>query len=213
MIFVWLGLLTTAVSLGLLLVAHAGGWRWLQWVTKPLASTGFLVVALGLGALDSSYGMLVLLALAFCWMGDLLLIPAGHKRTFVAGLGVFLLGHVVLIAAFITSGTSLPWLGGATLFMAAVALVTGRWLVPHAPSKLRPVVWLYICLIGLMVASAIGATMGGGPPVASAGAAVFAVSDIAVARHRFVSPSIMNKLWGLPLYYLGVLLIAWSVAS
>jgi len=44
-----------------------------------------------------------------------------------------------------------------------------------------------------------------------AGAALFFVSDLAVARDRFVAPGFANRLWGLPAYYAGQLLIAWSI--
>ena len=45
-----------------------------QVVAKPLASTGFLGVAWVAGALGSTYGMVVLLALVLCWLGDVLLL-------------------------------------------------------------------------------------------------------------------------------------------
>ena len=44
-----------------------------------------------------------------------------------------------------------------------------------------------------------------------AGAALFYLSDLAVARQRFVAPGFENKLIGLPLYYAGQLLLASAV--
>lgn len=43
-------------------------------------------------------------------------------------------------------------------------------------------------------------------------AAAFFVSDLAVARNKFVSPGIVNRLWGLPLYYAANLAFASSLA-
>jgi uncharacterized membrane protein YhhN len=40
---------------------------------------------------------------------------------------------------------------------------------------------------------------------------MFAISDIAVARDRFVRQSLTNKIWGIPLYYLAQVLFAISV--
>jgi hypothetical protein len=40
------------------------------------------------------------------------------------------------------------------------------------------------------------------------GAFSFYLSDIFVARQRFVTPSFFNRLAGLPLYYLGQFLLA-----
>ena len=44
------------------------------------------------------------------------------------------------------------------------------------------------------------------------GAVAFFVSDLAVARERFVRSSFLNRAWGLPLYYGGVILLAATVA-
>ncbi|NNF09333.1 MAG: lysoplasmalogenase, partial [Acidimicrobiia bacterium] len=46
-----------------------------------------------------------------------------------------------------------------------------------------------------------------------AGASLFIASDIAVARNTFVAPGYANKLWGLPLYYGGQLLLAWAAGA
>ncbi|MFZ1909551.1 MAG: lysoplasmalogenase family protein [Burkholderiales bacterium] len=45
------------------------------------------------------------------------------------------------------------------------------------------------------------------------GAVLFAASDVAVARDRFVARGFRNKAWGSPAYYLAQLILAWSVAS
>jgi len=46
-----------------------------------------------------------------------------------------------------------------------------------------------------------------------AGALSFYVSDLAVARDRFVAPGFSNRLWGLPLYYGGTLLLATTAGA
>jgi len=63
----------------------------------------------------------------------------------------------------------------------------------------------------VMVASAIAATGAGGDWRYAVGALAFAVSDVAVARNRFVAPGPMNKAWGLPLYYAAQLAFALSL--
>jgi uncharacterized membrane protein YhhN len=45
------------------------------------------------------------------------------------------------------------------------------------------------------------------------GAGMFVVSDLAVARDKFVVPGFSNRLWGLPLYYGGQLLLAWAAGG
>jgi uncharacterized membrane protein YhhN len=51
------------------------------------------------------------------------------------------------------------------------------------------------------------------PWTAAAGAVLFYLSDLAVARHRFVRPAFLNRAWGLPAYYAGQLLLAWTVGG
>jgi hypothetical protein len=46
-----------------------------------------------------------------------------------------------------------------------------------------------------------------------AGAVLFALSDVFVARDRFVHSGFANRQWGLPLYFLAQLILAASVAA
>ena len=62
----------------------------------------------------------------------------------------------------------------------------------------------------LKTGGAFGA--GAGAPLL-AGALGFFVSDLAVARERFVAKSFSNKLWGLPLYYAAQLVLAGTVSG
>ena len=83
-----------------------------------------------------------------------------------------------------------------------------EWLVPHVAPKMRAPVVAYALVITGMVATAIGAVAAGAPRLLAVGAAMFYASDLAVARDRFVAPGLANRLWGLPLYYGAVLLLA-----
>ena len=69
---------------------------------------------------------------------------------------------------------------------------------------------LYVGVIALMLACAIGAVAKGAPWAAGAGALLFALSDLAVAQDRFVAPSFASTLWGLPAYYAAQLLLAFG---
>jgi uncharacterized membrane protein YhhN len=65
-----------------------------------------------------------------------------------------------------------------------------------------------------MVIGAFAATRAEVAPVKLAvGAALFFASDLAVARNRFVAKAFVNRAWGLPAYYAGQLLIAWSIVA
>ncbi len=197
----------TGLGLAVLLVAEVRGWRRVAAVAKPAASTGFLLVALGLGATRSAFGWLLLAGFALSWVGDVLLIPKA-KAAFLAGLGSFLAAHVAYAAAFAVRGLS-PWVAAGAL---AVLLVPRhlvlRWLSPHVSDGMRLPVRLYALAITVMVAGAVATVALRFDPWLLAGAVAFYLSDLSVARDRFVAPGPTNRLWGLPLYYGGQLLLA-----
>jgi uncharacterized membrane protein YhhN len=190
--------------------AEARGSRAGIWIAKPLASAGFIATALAAGASETFYGRLVLVALVLGWLGDVLLIPRS-RAVFAAGIASFLLGHLVFAAAFASRGLSLGWTAVAALALVAPVVAAWRWLRPHVPASLSSAVTLYMIVISAMLACAIGTTAHASAPLVLVGAAMFFASDLSVARNRFVAPGFANKLWGLPLYYGGQLLLAASV--
>jgi uncharacterized membrane protein YhhN len=203
-------ILLTWVAVAVLLVSEWRGARAGVWIAKPVASTGFVLAALAAGALDSTYGRFVLGALVLSWLGDVLLIPKA-KASFLAGLASFLLGHVAFAAAFLVRGVSPLALGAAALPLAGAARAALRWLRPHVPDAMRAPVQAYVIVISAMVACAVGTVWAAGNPLVLLGALAFFVSDLAVARERFVENTVRNKLWGLPLYYGAQLLLASTV--
>ena len=73
---------------------------------------------------------------------------------------------------------------------------------------MRLPVLAYVGVISTMLVAA-SATWGTAPgPLILIGAWGFALSDLAVARHQFVRPGFVNRLWGLPLYYAAQLALA-----
>ena len=205
-------IVATLVLVALLVAAEAAGSQAAKWVAKPLASTGFILTALAAGARETSWGRLVLAGLMLGWLGDVLLIPKGSRSAFLAGLGSFLLGHLAFAISFLQRGVSIAWLLPAAALMVGPALASWAWLRDRVPAEMSVPVRAYVSVISTMVACAFG-TFGHAPNAAPLlGAVMFAVSDLAVARERFVAPGFANQLWGLPLYYGGQLLLAASTA-
>ncbi|MDP7453893.1 MAG: lysoplasmalogenase family protein, partial [Arenicellales bacterium] len=68
-------------------------------------------------------------------------------------------------------------------------------------------------VITCMVICAAGAVANAATPMILLGALMFYVSDLAVARDRFVATGFGNRVWGLPLYYGGQLVLASSIAG
>jgi uncharacterized membrane protein YhhN len=183
------------------------------WVAKPLASTGFLASALAAGALGSSYGRYVFVGLMLSWLGDVLLIPRERPKVFLLGVASFLLGHVAFAIAFLARGVSIAYALGASVASVAVLVVVARWLRPHLPDDMRAAAHAYMAVISVMVVAA-AATFGAAPNGAIlAGAIAFYVSDLSVARDRFVERAFVNRLWGLPLYYGAQLVLAYSTMA
>ena len=176
---------------------------------KPLASTGFILAALLSGALRSDYGVAILVGLSLSFLGDVLLISM-DLRAFRGGLVSFLLGHVAYAVAFAGLGPAWGWCLGAGVPLLVVAAVVMRWLGPHLGKMFLPVV-AYMVVITIMVILATG-TVGHpvGGAVRVAGAVAFFLSDLSVARDRFVAKAFINRAWGLPMYYGGQLLLAYS---
>lgn len=181
-------------------------------ITKPLASTGFLVTAAANGAFDSTFGVAVFVALVFSFWGDVFLMSKAVPW-FRAGLFSFLAGHVAFAVAFAMSGLSLVYGGAALLVFVPVGVLVSRWLLPNVEGAMKGPVVAYILVITVMVLLALGAFGGGSPWFVPAGAVAFYLSDLSVARERFVTSSMVNRLWGLPMYYFAQHLFAWGLAA
>lgn len=177
---------------------------------KTAASTGFVAIAMAAGALDTWYGRWILVGLALAWVGDVLL-ALSSRRAFLGGLTAFLLGHVAYVIAFGVRGFRWVVVGVAAGGVALVAMVVWRWLRPHLDAEMVGPVAAYVVVISVMVAMAIGAGGYHGDVRIMVGAGLFYLSDLFVARQRFVTPGYANRLLGLPLYYAGQILLALSV--
>lgn len=177
-------------------------------ICKTAASLTFVVLGgIAWRSGDPIAGFIVA-GLALCAVGDVLLLC---NRGFDAGLVSFVLGHVAYIVAF---HHALPITGWPRWLVLPVALTSAgalSWLWPHLGSK-KAAVSAYIVVITAMVWGALAVTAAGvvGWTVA-AGATLFYLSDLTVARQRFVHADFANRALGLPLYYAAQVLIALSI--
>lgn len=201
---------TVIATVALVLAERAGNQRGV-WFAKPLASLGFVATAWAAGATNSVYGNNMLFGLGACVVGDLLLIPRGAKAWFLLGMLAFAVGHGAYAVSFARYGISDTGTVVALLPMVVIAILTLRWLGPHVPFLLTSPVRLYIAVISVMTALAVGASVASNQWLIASGAILFALSDLFVARERFIQPSFQNQLIGLPLYYGAQLLLAFSV--
>ena len=205
---IWGGLLSVGGVAWLLAAEHRGSPA--RNVAKPLASAGFLLVAVAGEAADTGFGRWVLVGLVLAAVGDVLLLGS-RSAAFVGGLGAFLLAHVAYSVGFGVRGVA--GAGVAAIPFGLLALVVLRWLDPHVSGSLRGPVVAYAIAISVMGALAVATAAAEWDWRLPAGALLFLASDVAVARNRFVTPGFQNKVWGLPAYYAGQLLLAWAATG
>ncbi len=205
-----------AIACAVLVAAERRGPAELRVGAKLAASAAFLVVGASVaGAHPFARWMLV--GLGFGAIGDVLLLGRG-SRAFLAGLVAFLLGHLAYIAGAAALVPVGEWPDAAGAY-AALPLAAGgaalAWMWPRLGALRVPVI-AYAATIAATVVGAIAAFRADALPAPQrtlllAGAVLFFVSDLAVARDRFVARGFVNRLWGLPAYYAGQLLIAWAI--
>lgn len=211
-----IGAAAAVLVLALVLAAEKKGHTLAKASLKGLLSIGFVATALAQPQAMDTYRWWLVPGFVCCLAGDVLLaLPAA--KAFRLGLFAFLTGHVFYTVGFAAVATvnAATWTGAA--LVGAAAIVVFRWLKPHLGPMTVPVL-AYIVVISAMVVAA--ATLMGtaalaprGRTLAFAGAVLFYLSDLCVARHRFVTPAFANRLVGLPLYYLGQYLIALSLGG
>lgn len=193
-----------ASAVFLALTAHAYGTNALFLPGLWAGSVGFLVVALGNGAWQSRHGRLLFAALGCCALGDFF-----GPGNFEAGVLAFAVAHLLFAATFLWLGVDRRRLA---LAIAATAILSGftlAWLLPHVARESLLLVLGYCAVISIMLITALALR----PPHASrlliAAALIFYVSDIFVARWRFVDTSSHNAYLCYPLYYTACLIFAW----
>lgn len=191
-----------------------------RYASKPVASAAFVALAIAGGALTGpcSYGVWIVIGLVLGAGGDMALMFRSN-RAFLTGLVLFLLGHVAYVIAFAVLVPVDHWLVVPALAPIIAGAAVLRYLWPHLGAMRLPVI-AYTCVISLMVVGATAAVWGGSTVrcglseqaawLLLAGAVLFFISDISVARDRFVARGPANRVWGLPAYYAAQLLLGWS---
>lgn len=210
---VWLApLMLTVVAVIILVVSDFYDYRLGRYLAKPLASLGFVWLAVALGASHSNYGRWLLAGLVCCLVGDLLLMPS-RERSLLHGLGAFLLGHLLYAVAFVQLNTNIAGLVVGSPLALGLLIVTSKWLAPYVNESMKTPITVYTLVITAML---LCACLSAGHPASVwvlAGSFGFAISDLAVAREHFVARAASNGVWGTPLYFGSQSMLAFSVSA
>ena len=183
-------------------------------LTKTILSLLFVIAALLQPHPISVYYYCLLVGLTFCMGGDIFL-ALRQKMMFLFGLIFFLIGQIFYIFGFFYVAQSSQWTWVGFLTVLVISVWIYFWLRPYLRSMKAPVV-LYIIIITIMLSGA-WSVLGDsnlaqpGRIMAFTGTCSFYFSDIFVARDRFLRKEFLNRLIGLPMYYTGQFLLAFSV--
>jgi uncharacterized membrane protein YhhN len=209
--------MVSAVACLVLVYAEYRQARLLRIVSKCIASAAFVTFGILAAHGSFSYTRHIVLGLILGAIGDVALLGKSN-RAFMGGLVAFLLGHLAYVVACLhTTDPHLVfnYAGVYALAPTVVGLAALAWLWPRLGSMRIPVI-VYVLVIISMVIAAIAVFRSDvlTPPSRLRlviGAVLFFISDLAVARDKFVEKGFSNRAWGLPTYYAGQLFIAWSL--
>lgn len=188
-------------------------------VFKMLTSSLFLLAAFS-GNWNNDFGHFLCGGLFLHFLGDALLIKPldrGGRIWFVGGIFTFLAGHVLYAVAF----SRIVTFDKMTAIFLALFLISNLgflvWLRSHL-GRMLIFTLIYASVLAVMTALALTAALRANIPfltrvLFASGAVFFTLSDGAVVVERFVTKNPREKLWGLPLYYGGQFLLAFSLMT
>jgi uncharacterized membrane protein YhhN len=183
-------------------------------ILKTILSSLFVTTALLQPHPVPAYYHYLLVGLIFCLIGDVCL-AFPHKKAFIGGLAAFLIGHVFYIFSFLSLTQIIDWISTGALIIFIMSASILFWLRSHLKSMLVPVL-LYIIVITVMASGAWAVFWKSSFPISGrtlilVGSLCFYFSDLFVARNKFIKEEYRNRLLGLPLYYSGQFLLAFSI--
>jgi uncharacterized membrane protein YhhN len=192
--------------------AEYSGKRRQVYVFKPLTTSLVVLFALLLSPpVDQTYKMFIVAGLCFSLAGDVFLMLPGDR--FVAGLVSFLLAHVAYIGGFVyLGGFQSDWVSLIIYSVYGAAMMSLLW---GSLGALRVPVLIYMVVILVMGWQALAlwrAYPSTQTLVTAAGAALFVVSDSALAWDRFRWSFHSARALVLSTYYTAQILLALSVA-
>lgn len=194
---------------------------WVHVIFKTSASLCFLTKGyIKAKKYPSRYATLVLVGLFFSLIGDVLLTQRNSEMAFQLGGFSFLITHVLYTISFVWTISKLKkanwnWI---LIFSIGIAICTGgvlMWLIPKTPKHFLPLILSYTFVISVMVALSPGgeSLANTNTKIRVMAAVLFYLSDLTVAKDRFVKHELVNRLIGLPLYFVAQLMFASSIGQ
>ena len=190
----------------------------LHWVAKPL-----LVVLLAAYYLQRvpSVNNAFLFALVFCWLGDILLMfDHYHELFFMAGLGSFLIAHMLLIFSYrqlLLADDNFQGTQRVRLSFPIILAGSGLVVILYPRlNELKIPVMVYALVLTLMVVQSIfrlGRTNAKSFSLVFFGAVFFLFSDSLLAINKFYQPIRFAAVWVMSTYIAALYLIVNGVIA
>jgi len=190
----------------------------LHWVAKPML---LIFLAAYYHQSVPSIHKTFLWALLFCWLGDVFLLFESYQELFfMAGLGSFLMAHLLLIFSyrqlqFVEDGFQ----GTQRVRLSFPVILAGSGLVIVLFPKLGDLkipVLIYALMLTLMVVQSIfrlGRTSAKSFWLVFFGAVFFMISDSILAINKFYQPISTASVWVMATYIAAVYLIVNGVMA
>ncbi len=198
-----------------LLLAEIKADRRAQFIFKPAAAFGFILLAIQFGALETDFGRLVIAGLFACAIGDVFLLSRKRVSLFKSGMAAFAIGHLLYIIAakqIISQDLSAGIYIGTWLIGIVLGLATFYVLKPNLSQDMLWPVGIYTLIISAMIVYALQTDFTGAHKYFLLAAILFAISDVFVARDRFIKASPKNAFVITPFYFAAQALFAFSTS-
>ena len=161
-------------------------------LTKPLLVPCLMVLVWLQSRTIRGHGI-ILAALFFSWLGDLLLMLPGEDF-FMGGLAAFLSAHICYIWIFSREATYHPL--RVLPFLMYVALLLAGPLNGKLPENLQIPVYSYVVVITTMgIVASLRSTQRPGYELILIGSILFILSDSFLALNKFSGPLPLSGLW------------------
>ncbi|NOR18539.1 MAG: hypothetical protein GQ538_00445 [Xanthomonadales bacterium] len=157
----------------------------LYMIVKPLLMVSLLFYFIAASKGYPKWRVLVMLALVFSWLGDVLLLS---DDLFMAGLAAFLIAHIFYISAYHKTGAASGELRPLDIIkLVVLGAILVSILFPHLGGLLIPVLVYATVLLGmaLWAHKRRGATSATSFMLVSIGAILFVISDSVIAVNKF----------------------------
>lgn len=178
--------------------------EWLDLATKPFLVISLLLFYLTAKAENSSaLSKLIISALVFSWIGDILLMLQGQfSGLFIFGLAAFLIAHISYIfgfrkARFDEPGEiNLSFVRTRVVFLLLIGGALIYMLYPNLEELLIPVVLYTIVIIAMGISALLrrGRTPDKSFIMVYSGALLFIMSDAMLGINKFMNPIVQARL-------------------